>query len=132
MDDKILLVSTSKTGTYTELKTFDYNFHKMELDLDSGRNLNGKMDRNILSHHPRKIIATFPAQDGVQMQKLLNLLDHSTLYVKAHDPFINAMQTEPMVMMHGDLKTKLYWKVVDLEDNVETMYEACQVELVEY
>lgn len=132
MDDKILLVSTSKTGTYTELKTFDYNFDKMELDLDSGRNLNGKMDRNILSHHPRKIIATFPAQDGVQMQKLLNLLDHSTLYVKAHDPFINAMQTQPMEMMHGDLKTKLYWKVVDLEDNVETMYEACQVELVEY
>lgn len=132
MDNKILLVSTSKNGTYTELQTFEYSFDKMELDLNSGRNLNGKMERNILPHHPRKIIATFPAQDGVQMQKLLNLLDHSTLYVKAHDPFINAMQTEPMVMMHGDLKTKLYWKVVDLEDNVETMYEACQVELVEY
>jgi hypothetical protein len=133
MDNKILLVSTSKTGTYTELLTADYEFDKMELDLDSGRNLNGKMDRNILSHHPRKIIASFPPMDGEEMQSLLNLLDHSTLYVKAFDPFKNAMQTSPMEMMHGDLKPKLYWKVENINGTeIEVMYQKLQVELVEY
>lgn len=133
MDNKILLVSTSKTGTYTELITSDYEFDKMELDLDSGRNLNGVMERNILSHHPRKLIISFPPMDGADMQSLLTLLDHSILYVKAFDPFKNAMQTEPMKMYHGDLKPKLYWKVENLNGtNIEVMYQTLQVELVEY
>ena len=133
MDNKILLVSTSKTGTYTELMTADYEFDKMELDLDSGRNLNGVMERNILSHHPRKLIVSFPPMDGEEMKSLLNLLDHSTLYVKAFDPFQNAMQTSPMKMMHGDLKPKLYWKVENVNGTqIEVMYQKLQVELVEY
>lgn len=133
MDNNILLISTSKNGTYTSVETSDYEFDKMELDLDSGRNLNGVMDRNILSHHPRKLIVSFPPMDGAEMQSLLTLLDHSTLYVKAFDPFKNAMQTSPMKMMHGDLKPKLYWKIKNINGiEIEVMYQKLQVELVEY
>jgi len=133
MDNKILLVSTSRTGTFTELVTSSYEFNKMELDLDSGRNLNGKMERNILAHHPRKLIVSFPPMDGASMQSLLTLLDHSTLYVKAFDPFKNAMQTSPMKMYHGDLKPKLYWKVENFEGTeIKVLYQTLQVELVEY
>lgn len=133
MDNKILLVSTKKDGTYTELQTSEYELDKMELDLDSGRNLNGVMERNILSHHPRKLIISFPAMDGEAMKSLLTLLDHSILYVKAFDPFTNSMQTSPMKMYHGDLKPKLYWKIESLNGtNIEVMYQTLQVELVEY
>ena len=133
MDNKILLVALTANGTYTELETADYEFDKMELDLDSGRNLNGKMERNILAHHPRKLIVSFPPMDGYEMQEILTLLDHSTLYVKAFDPFINAMQTTPMEMMHGDLKPKLYWKVENINGTeIEVQYQKLQVELVEY
>ena len=133
MENNILLVSTSASGNYTSLQTSSYEFDKMELDLDSGRNLKGKMQRNILSHHPRKIIAKFPPKDGTQMRTLLNLLDHSTLYVKGFDPFINAMQTSPMKMMHGDLKPVVYWKVENIGGtDIMVQYEQLQVELVEY
>lgn len=133
MDNKILLVSTSKNGTYTSIETTDYELDKMELDLDSGRNLNGVMERNILSHHPRKIIATLPPKNGADMKSLLTLLDHSTLYVKAFDPFLNAMQTSPMKMYHGDLKPQLYWKVENINGTaIEVLYQKLKIELVEY
>lgn len=126
MDNNILVISGKS------LKTSSYEFDKMELDVDSGRNLKGKMDRNILSHHPRKIIAKFPPMSGTEMKELLNILDHSTLYVTAFNPFTNAMESN-IKMYHGDLKPVVYWKVVNIAGTaIEVQYNELQVELVEY
>ena len=116
----------------TALNPSGYEFDKMELDIDSGRNLNGKMERNVLSHHPRKIIAKFPPMNQSSMQNLLNILDHSTLTVNAYNPFTGAMENN-IKMYHGDLKPTMYWKVENIAGTaIEVLYQELQVELVEY
>lgn len=116
----------------TALNPSGYEFDKMELDIDSGRNLNGKMERNVLSHHPRKIIAKFPPMNQSSMQNLLNILDHSTLTVNAYNPFTGAMESN-IKMYHGDLKPTMYWKVENIAGTaIEVLYQELQVELVEY
>lgn len=126
MENQILVID----GTAVEVSS--YEFDKMELDIDSGRNLNGVMERNILSHHPRKIIAKFPPRTGIEMKSLLTLLDKSTLTVTAYNPFTNAMERN-IKMYHGDLKPVLYWKVENIAGTeIEVLYQELQVELVEY
>lgn len=114
-----------------QLECSSYVFAKMELDLDSGRNLNGIMERNVLAHHPRKITVKFPPMNSAQMVELLNVLDNSTLTVTAFNPF--TASTETMSMMHGDLIPEVYWNGINPTTNTqEVLYKEFQVELVEY
>ena len=116
----------------TEVAVSSYEFDKMELDIDSGRNLNGVLERNVLRHHPRKIIAKFPPMDQSSMQSLLGILDHSTLTVSAYNPFTGSVESN-IKMYHGDLKPTLYWKVENIGGTaIEVLYQELQVELVEY
>lgn len=108
-----------------------YAFAKMEIDYDSGRNINGIMERNVLEHHAHTLDLTFSCLNGTQMARLLNLLDNSTLSVTAFDPFTNAMQT--YTMYHGDLKPEITWYDWDNKINAPTpIYESFKVSLVEY
>lgn len=107
-----------------DIEIMDYDFSKKELDLDSGRNLNGKMDRNVLPHHPRTIDFTLPPKTRNEMSEVLRVLDKSTLTVKAFDIFKNKIDT--IEMMHGDLNPSLYW------NPDEMLYKNMKVQLVEY
>lgn len=123
-------MATLKIGN-TDLSCMSYRFAKMEIDLDSGRNLNGVMERNILAHHPRKLFITFPAMNETAMYNLLALLDNPTLSVTAYNPFTKT--TEPMTMMHGDLSPEIYWDGINPATNTkEILYKQFTVELVEY
>ena len=114
-----------------ELECSSYVFAKMELDLDSGRNLNGVMERNVLAHHPRKITVKFPPMNSSQMVSLLSVVDKSTLTVKAFNPFTASQET--MTMYHGDLIPEIYWNGINPTTNKqEILYKEFQVELVEY
>ena len=115
----------------TEVSCASYRFAKMEIDLDSGRNLNGVMERNVLAHHPRKLFITFPPMNENARYNLLTLLDNSTLSVTAYNPFTKT--TETMSMMHGDLDSEIYWDGTNPATNTkEILYKECTVELVEY
>lgn len=107
-----------------DLAVKSYDFSKKEIDLDSGRNLEGKMERNVLAHHPRTIDIVLPPLTREDMHRYLNILDHSTLTVRAFDIFKNDIST--IEMMHGDLNTSLYW------NPDEMLYKDMKVQLVEY
>lgn len=110
-----------------------YAFSKKEQDLDSGVNLEGYMERNVLEHHRRTLTLKFPSMNGTQMMKLLNILDKPTLHVKAFDPWINGLQEKEMEIMHGDLSPTLYGFDWDYENEcVQAVYEEFTVQLVEY
>ena len=114
-----------------QLECSSYTFAKMELDLDSGRNLNGVMERNVLAHHPRKITVKFPPMNSTDMINLLAVLDKSTLTVNAFNPFTGAY--ENMTMYHGDLIPEIYWNGTNPTTKTqEILYKEFQVELVEY
>lgn len=114
-----------------ELECSSYTFAKMEIDLDSGRNLNGVMERNVLAHHPRKITIKFPPMNSTEMVSLLAALDNSTLTVKAFNPFTGTQET--MTMYHGDLIPEIYWNGTNpTTKEQEILYKEFQVELVEY
>lgn len=102
----------------------DYSFSKKEIDLDSGRNLKGVMERNVLKHHPRTIDLVLPPCDRSTMHKYMTIFDQSTLYVKAFDTLKN--DVAKIKMMHGDLNTNLYW------NPDEMLYNAMKIQLVEY
>lgn len=102
-----------------------YNFSKKEMDLDSGRSLDGVMQRNVLPHHPHTLTLKFPPMGKNEMTNLLQMLDHSMLSVTAFDPFIGDMATYPMY--HGDLNPAIN---IYVEDRI--LYDEFQVELVEY
>jgi len=115
----------------TDVNCASYRFAKMEIDLDSGRNLNGVMERTVLAHHPRKLFIKFPPMNENAMYNLLILLDNSTLSVTAYNPFTKT--TETMSMMHGDLDPEIYWDGVNPQNNTkEVLYKELSVELVEY
>lgn len=113
----------------TDVECASYRFGKMELDLDSGRNLNGVMERTVLAHHPRKLFITFPPMYEDEMYTLLNLLDNSTISVTAYNPFTKTMAT--MNMMHGDIIPEVYWAEIT-NNSQEVFYKELSVELVEY
>ena len=108
----------------TDVEVMSYDFSKKEQDLDSGRNLEGKMDRNVLEHHPRTIDIVLPPLTREEMNRYLTVFDKSTLRVSAFDIFTNSIQT--LEMMHGDLSPSLYW------NPDEMLYNAMKIQLVEY
>lgn len=111
-----------------------YGVGKYEQDLDSGRDMDGIMIRNVLEHHPHKIFVNMPYGMNIkQMKRFLNLIDQSTLYVKTFNPWFGEMQTTQMEMMHGDLVPEIdYWYFDYDEQKVDCKYNAISVEIVEY
>ena len=106
------------------IEVMNYDFSKKEQDLDSGRNLQGVMERNVLEHHPRTIDIVLPPLSREDMHRYLNVFDKPVLNVSAFDIFTNSIQT--LVMMHGDLNPSLYWNPDDM------LYNAMKIQLVEY
>ncbi len=110
-----------------------YNFSKKELDLDSGRGLDGIMQRNVLDHHARTLDLIFSGLNGRQMSRLLNIVDKPSMQVRAFDPWTNSMQTASMEVYHGDLNPKITMFDWDYETNqVTPIYEPITIQLVEY
>lgn len=107
-----------------DIEVMSYDFDKKEIDLDSGRNLDGKMERNVLEHHPRTLDIVLPPLNRADMHRYLKIFDKPELNVSAYDVFEDAVVN--IVMMHGDLKTSLYW------NPDEMLYNAMKIQLVEY
>ena len=107
---------------------------KYEQDLDSGRDMTGVMDRNVLDHHPRKLFLKFPyGMNMSQMSSLLQLLDKPTLNVKAFDPWTGTMQSTTMSMYHGDLVPEVDYFYFNYDtQQIDCKYLEFSVELVEY
>lgn len=101
-----------------------YDFSKKEQDLDSGRNLKGKMERNVLEHHPRTIDIVLPPCDRTAMHNYMVVFDKPKLTVKGFDIFTNKIET--ITCMHGDLSPSIYW------NPDEMLYNAMKIQLVEY
>jgi len=101
-----------------------YDFSKKEIDLDSGRNLKGKMERNVLAHHPRTIDIVLPPCSREQMHNYMVLFDKSKLTVKGFDIFTNKIET--IICYHGDLNPSIYW------NPDEMLYNSMKIQLVEY
>ena len=107
-----------------DIEVMNYDFSKKEIDLDSGRNLEGKMERNVLEHHPRTLDIVLPPMNKAEMNRHLRIFDKPTLIVSAYDPVEDSIQI--IEMMHGDLNTSLYWNADDM------LYNAMKIQLVEY
>lgn len=101
-----------------------YDFSKKEIDLDSGRNLKGKMERNVLAHHPRTIDIVLPPSTREEMHQYMSIFDKSKLTVKGFDIFTN--QIETIICYHGDLSPSIYW------NPDEMLYNSMKIQLVEY
>ena len=112
-----------------DIEVMDYKWKLADQDLDSGRNLAGYMERNLLDHSVNTLTIVIPPQDGAARSHTLQLLHKE--YITAHflSPYTNTMETH--VMMHGDLESDLYWSVSD-EVGTETLYNSMTVQLVEY
>lgn len=108
----------------TDIEVKSYLFSKKELDLDSGRNLNGYMERTVLGHHPRTIDIILPPCDRTQMHNYMVLFDRREITVRAFDIFTN--QVETLICMHGDLSPDIYW------NPDEMLYKDMKIQLVEY
>lgn len=106
------------------IEVMSYDFSKKEQDLDSGRNLAGIMERNVLEHHPRTLDIVLPPCNREKMHQYLSKFDKSSLTVRAFDIFTN--QIETVIMMHGDLNPSLYWNIDKM------LYNAMKIQLVEY
>lgn len=112
-----------------EVGVMDYQWLLADQDLDSGRNLAGYMERNLLDHSVNKLTVIFPPQNGADRAALLQLLHKEVLSCYFLSPYSNTYETH--VMMHGDLSSALYWNVED-SLGTEILYQQFQVELVEY
>lgn len=113
----------------TEVEVMKYEWTLADQDLDSGRNLAGYMERNLLPHSVNTLTLTFPPQIASERAAILQLLHHENLTCTFLSPFSNSMETH--TMMHGDLPSTIYWNVDD-DLGSQTLYEAFQVQLVEY
>ena len=111
-----------------------YKFGYYEQDLDSGRDITGVMDRNVLEHHPRKLFLSFPYGMNIeQMSKLLKQLNKSTLNVRAFSPEEGKITDTAMKLMHGDLEPEVDFFFFDYDtQKIDCKYLAFSVELVEY
>lgn len=107
-----------------DVPVMDYDFSSKEQDLNSGRNLTGVMERNVLEHHPRTIDVVLPPCDRATMHYYLTIFNKPELTVRGFDIFTN--QIETIICMHGDLSPSLYW------NPDEMLYKAMKIQLVEY
>lgn len=114
----------------TDVELMDYQWMLADQDLDSGRNLAGYMERNLLDHSINKLTLVFPPQNGDERSATLKLLHKEKLICKFLSPYSNSIETH--TMMHGDLKSALYWNIVNNDGVEEVLYNSFQVELVEY
>lgn len=113
----------------TEVEVMDYQWLLADQDLDSGRNLAGYMERNLLDHSVNKLTIIFPPQNGTDRAATLQLLHSESLVCSFLSPYSNSY--EEHIMMHGDLSSALYWNPDD-SLGTEILYQQFQVELVEY
>ena len=114
----------------TTVEVMDYQWMLADQDLDSGRNLAGIMERNLLEHSVNKLTVIFPPQNGDERAATLQLLHKEELICDFLSPYSNSIERH--IMMHGDLKSALYWNVVNENGQDEILYNAFTVELVEY
>lgn len=112
------------------LEVMSYLWSKKEQDVDSGINLKGYLERDILEHHRHTLKVTFPPQNQAQRQNLLNILDDPYLTVKFFSP--KSGQIETHTMYHGDLDSDIYWNVDSINGDNEIVYNSFSVDLVEY
>lgn len=108
----------------TDIEVMSYDFSKKEQDLDSGRNLEGYMERNVLEHHPRTIDIVLPPLTREEMHSYLKRFDKPEITIRAFDIFTNNIET--IVVMHGDLNPSVYW------NPDEMLYNPMKIQLVEY
>lgn len=141
-----LNVSNGTTGTQITLQSgvymglndpapeSPYGLGKYEQDLDSGRDMDGIVIRNVLDHHPHKIFLNMPyGMNRKQMARFLHLVDQSTLYVNSWNPWKADMDTTVMKMMHGDLVPEVDFFYYDYDkQDIDCKYNAISVEIVEY
>lgn len=116
-------------GTDLSDKVMSYKFSKKELDLDSGRNLEGVMERNILPHHARTLDIVFPPCDGSTMSNILAVLDNPNLIVTAFDPVAGGEQSN-IHMYHGDLNPEIL--IATANNPNDWLWNTLTVQLVEY
>lgn len=114
----------------TELEVMDYQWTIADQDLDSGRNLKGYMERNLLDHSINKLTVVFPPQNDSDRSTLLKLLHKEELTVKFLSPYSNSIEIH--TMYHGDLTSALYWNIINVDGEEEILYNSFSVELVEY
>lgn len=131
---KLTLTSGAFVGLDSPVPASPFGFGRYEQDLDSGRDMDGVMQRTVLSHHPRKIFLNMPYGMNIkEMKRFLSLIDQSTLYIKAFNPFAGEIQTTQMKMMHGDLVPEVdYWYFDYETQKIDCNYNAISVEIVEY
>lgn len=113
----------------TDVEVMDYSWTLADQDLDSGRNLAGYMERNLLPHSVNTLTLIFPPQEGPERAATLQLLHKRNLVCTFLSPFSNTMETH--TMMHGDLESTIYWNVDD-ELGSQILYNSFEVKLVEY
>jgi len=111
------------------VEVMKYSWMIADQDLDSGRNLAGYLERNILEHSVNTLNITIPPQNAAQRAHTLQLLHKNYLTVSFLSPYSNTVETH--TLYHGDLESELYWNVDDAI-GTETLYNAMQVKLVEY
>lgn len=113
----------------TDLEVSGYLWKLADQDLDSGRNLAGYMERNLLDHRINTLTITIPSQIASERQATINLLDKYSMQITFLSPKTNTMETH--TMMHGDIESEIYWNVED-DLGSEIRYNSFQVQLVEY
>ena len=94
-------------------------------DLDSGVNLAGYMERNILAHSRRTIDIVLPPCTKEQLHEYMKLFHKTHLAVKVWCIFEGKETT--IDMMHGDLIGDMYWQL-----EYGSLYKATTIQLVEY
>ena len=112
-----------------DVEVMKYVWTIADQDLDSGRNLAGYLERNILEHSVNTLNITIPPQNATQRAHTLQLLHRNYLTIQFLSPYTNTIETH--TFYHGDLESELYWNVSDAI-GTETLYNAMQVKLVEY
>lgn len=114
----------------TDVEVMSYLWTLNDQDLDSGRNLAGYMERDLLEHSINTLTVTFPPQNQTERQQILTLLHKENLVCRFLSPITNTIETH--TLMHGNLESEVYWNVIDSDNNDEILYKAFQVKLVEY
>lgn len=112
-----------------DVEVMNYTWTLADQDLDSGRNLAGYMERNMLPHSVNTLTLTFPPQEAAERALTLQRLHKKNLVCTFLSPYSNTLETH--TMMHGDLESTIYWNVDD-ELGSQTLYNSFEVKLVEY